>query len=343
MKTSAIWCSPSPLNFRNPKWLPESKLKYFQRTNFGYLFKDLSQTILGKDISMVLSILHSALLKRNQLIILSTKSLFIIVTLTMMCCKSNHDAIPDNAACKTIKETYKTALIPLASKQLAETINLNGKQYEVALHTTRVFSYDTMDRLIKEEFSQWDKSYGSALYKYQSNSIIVTNTFHNGSTDKVSVVTDTLELNSQGLAKKQGGNLVVYDENGFPKALGNPAFQNYIVERGNIKQIIYNNWTGEGGKLSVQYEYDTARMNIPLMKPFLGKLSNNLPVILTYVLKGSGHYMDGPNYQVLYNYSFDKYRRVSRRIALSKRLHDLWDLELDRGGIGVTDFEYKCK
>lgn len=341
MKTSSIWCSHSSLNFCNPKWLPEPSLKDSQQTNSGYLFKDLSQTILVKAISMVLSIQHSALLKRNQLVILSTKYLFIIISITMICCKSNNDAIPDIAACKTIKETYKTALIPVASKQLTETVILNGKQYEVSLHTTRVLSYDTMDRLIKEEFSQWDKSYGSALYKYQNNSIIIINTFHDGSTDKVSVVTDTLELNAQSLAKKQGGNLVAYDENGFPKALGNPAFQNYIVERGNIKQIIYNNWTGEGGTLSMQYEYDTARINIPLVKPFLGKLSKNLPVTLNYVLKGSGHYMDGPNYQVLYSYSFDKYRRVSRRIALSKRLHNLWDLELDRGGIGVTDFEYK--
>ncbi len=251
--------------------------------------------------------------------------------------------MPDLRTCKIVKETYKTANIPKSSQQLVEAINIDGKLFEVSLNTTRIYSYNDAGQLIKEEFSQWDKGYGSAVYLYKNNRIVITKTFHDGNSNKVSTTTDTLDLNAQGLAKKQSGNPVTYDENGFKKYLGTPPFEFYAIKKGNTEQIIYPNWTGEGGTFTIQHAYDTTKLSIPSNKPFLGIFSKNLLTESTNIMQGSSHYVDGPNYHISYKYSFDKYNRISRRVALGKRLHPLWDLELDRGGIGVTNFEYQCE
>lgn len=59
-------------------------------------------------------------------------------------------------------------------------------------------------------------------------------------------------------------------------------------------------------------------------------------------MEGSSQFADGPVYQKIYTYTYDKLGRVKRMVVNGKALNQGWLIADDTYGVGVTDYEYEC-
>lgn len=91
-----------------------------------------------------------------------------------------------------------------------------------------------------------------------------------------------------------------------------------------------------------RFDYNLNRPNLPVIDQFRGQLSRNLPTKEVWEMHQSSQFPNGPVYQKIYTYTYDKLGRVKRRVVNGKALNPGWLIEDDTYGVGVTDYEYEC-
>lgn len=245
-----------------------------------------------------------------------------------------------NDACRVSRTVYKTIMDqgPLPEP---EEITVGGKRVRVGISNQTHLTYDNQGRLVREDHGKTSDSLYT-IYRYTATELYV-NAFRKGN-GKLNVRQDTVRLDTRGLANRKPFDIFYfeYNDEGYPirstyrdkRLLGKNT-----VEQGNLteRQVEIG-----GPTYTFRTTFDLTRPNIPVIKRFLGRDSKNLPLVEITNLRNSVNLATGDVYQIEFIYTFDAHGRVKRRIAYGKRLHPLYVMAVDPGGIGVMDYEYEC-
>jgi hypothetical protein len=247
-------------------------------------------------------------------------------------------------ACQIVKTTYKEVIDngPYINPEL---ITVGGKTFKVGLKTITNYKYDEKGRILSEIYGP-DSDSTYRTYKYEGRRVYLYSLLFNGYNKKI-LRLDTIKLNSQGLSERNGENyfLVDYDQDGYPISYVN-FNGNYtgsvVMEQKNTIGVTVNYGTPIGTFI-YRFTYDTTKLNLPVIKRYLGRESQNLPIQQITEVQKSLYYPNDLVAQINYYYQYDTQGRVKRRIAYERPLNQSWIFGTFNGGIGVTDYEYACK
>ena len=260
------------------------------------------------------------------------------------------------ANCRIVRTTYKTPTIGLDPKSPLiiepEMITLDdGEKIQVSLITKKTYRYDNQSRIV-EIRGQNLNTYYNEYFIYTDNYVIQRIEYTVVGSSTPNILLDTIQLNGQGLVSRQrglGDPYLLYNADKQPIGyIDNPG-NTHMYENGNLKEVIENaSWIERNGQSTPtdymlrRFSYNIDRPNLPLVYQFRGQLSRNLPIKEIWEMHQSSQFPDGPVYQKIYTYTYDKQGRVKRRVVNGKALNSGWLIEDDTYGVGVTDFEYEC-
>ena len=250
---------------------------------------------------------------------------------------------PNLANCRIVKETYQVGWRPQDTVK-KETVQVNGKSYDVMFARESTFSYDAQGRIIKEEYKPAPYftpgiDY-TVTYTYTSTAIYKSTIWSSGNSR------DTIVLNSEGLNS--------IDANGLFPSYDSEGYLKYAASKSGGRKT---EWTRDTLKNAIKvqtldpYEartqilvYDLTKKNLPYKYLFRGKAGPNLPIRESYYVNGSTAFPIGLLFTINRYYTFDKYERVIREIAIET--HHVppqqYGQYIYAGGIGVTDYQYDC-
>ena len=262
------------------------------------------------------------------------------------------------ANCRIIRTTYKHPTIGLDPKSSLiiepETITLDdGEKIQVSFITKTTYEYDNQRRIIEVSEQLLEGDYRLTKYIYTSTTVMIdTETLAHQISNKPYTLRDTIQLNEQGLISRQrglGDPYLLYNTDKQPIGTSYHPDKTHVYENGNLKEVIENaSWIERNGQLTPtdymlrHFSYNIDRPNLPLVYQFRGQLSRNLPIKEVWEMHQSSQFPDGPVYQKIYTYTYDKLGRVKRRVVNGKALNPGWLIEDDTYGVGVTDYEYEC-
>lgn len=262
-------------------------------------------------------------------------------------CKKDlvEEPAPNLANCRIVKETYQVGWRPQATPT-KETVQADGKLYDVMLARQSTFSYDSQGRIIKEDRNIVPYVTPGipyiVTYAYNSTALYIRRVSAKWAEE------DTIYLNPQGLSSKGGdGFIYYYDEQGyFTHATLTTGEMQFLPTRdSNKNEIVLKTlapYTGE--KRTQTFTYDLSKANLPNKYPFYGKSSPNLQTRHLFEVDQSVTFPVGGLFRIDSYYQFDKYGRVSREIDIETHLvpDQQYGQYIHPGGIGVIDFEYEC-
>lgn len=262
--------------------------------------------------------------------------------------------------CRIVRTIYKSPVPFISQTPTAkidpETVALeDGQRAQVALLSITTYKYDSQGRIIEilEKNAIDPKAYILNRFVYEVSRLITFSESSSSLILKPSSSNDTIPLNQQGLQNyytPEGREAYTYNSNKqlVSRYIDRPDTHTYV--NGNLVAAInyYPTWVKENGQWVPtdyqlrEYKYNTSRPNLPVVRQYYGNTSKNLPIKEIWSMKGSSDFADGPVYQKVYLYSYDKLGRVKRQIAHGKSLNRGWIIEDDSYGVGVTDYIYEC-
>ena len=249
---------------------------------------------------------------------------------------------PNLANCRIVKEIYQVGWRPEATST-KETVHVDGTSYDVMLARESTFSYDTQGRIIKEEHKL-------APYFTPGINYTITYAYTPAAVFKRSLSArwderDTIRLNQQGLISQYAGLSRYYDDEGYAKyaisLLGNRKLQwMYDTLKNTVKIQTIDPYEAR----TQTYLYDIEKKKVPNRYPFYGKIGPNLCTKYTFQVDKSTAFPTGILVAIDYRYTFDKYERVSREIAIETHFvpPQQYGQYIYAGGVGVTDYQYDC-
>ncbi|AQG80886.1 hypothetical protein [Spirosoma montaniterrae] len=265
---------------------------------------------------------------------LTLPAYFFLLLVTGSCKKEVIDEpAPNLANCRIVREVYKS-IQTTDNKDEIEKIEVDGRTVTIAKYWERRYTYDKEGRLYTAADFVSNIEGFRTQYTYQKGYIVASTTLR-GATSQ-----DTIYLNPQGLAIVNTDS-VRYDENGFPVEF---YFKEITVRKNTYvdDNLTTSRYTVLLEDITDKYIYNTSKLSLPNLHPYYGKLSKNLIIGYTQTVNNSKYYPVGLVFEKNYKYIFDKFGRVSRRLASSRRINPLWPFQADPGGVGITDFEYDC-
>lgn len=260
------------------------------------------------------------------------------------------------ANCRIVRTTYKTPTMGLNPKspfiKEPETITLDdGEKIQISLITRKTYKYDGQGKVV--EILGWNLStYYHEYFSYTDKYVIQRIEYTAVGNSTPNILRDTIQLDEQGLVSRQrglGDAYLLYNTDKQPVGTSYYPGKTHVYENGNLTQVLKNaTWVQRNGQsVPVDYQlnhfsYNLSRPNLPVIYQFRGQLSQNLPTKEIWEMHQSSQFRDGPVYQKVCTYTYDKQGRVKRRVVNGKALYSGWLIEDDTYGVGVTDYEYEC-
>lgn len=233
-----------------------------------------------------------------------------------------------------------------------ETITLDdGEKIQISLITRKTYKYDGQGKVV--EILGWNLStYYHEYFSYTDKYVIQRIEYTAVGNSTPNILRDTIQLDEQGLVSRQrglGDAYLLYNTDKQPVGTSYYPGKTHVYENGNLTQVLKNaTWVQRNGQsVPVDYQlnhfsYNLSRPNLPVIYQFRGQLSQNLPTKEIWEMHQSSQFRDGPVYQKVCTYTYDKQGRVKRRVVNGKALYSGWLIEDDTYGVGVTDYEYEC-
>ncbi len=260
------------------------------------------------------------------------------------------------AGCQIVRTFYKNLTIRQPKNDIVEpeTITLDdGSKVEVSLISTAVYRYDAQGRIAEYKEQLLHGSYSLNQFIYTPKTVIrVVEDFAAllKAPDNLTIRKDTVNINEQGLrvylnALGQPVSTYNADNQLLTTSILEPAISNRYENGNLIEQLLYPTWVKQGGELiptnylSKQFSYNTERPDLPQIIHYGGRDSKNLPIKEVWLMNKSSDFANGPVYQKIFTYTYNKQGLVQRRVVDAKRLNPTWMIG---DGEGVTDYEYKC-
>lgn len=294
---------------------------------------------------------------------------FIGLTLLVMApnCKRENDLPPGLVAdattlpqppqgCRIVRTTYKDPSVGRTGAELwePETIKLDdGNKIEVSCVSKTTYTYDQQGRIVETRSQLLNNLYWLHRYTYTPTALIGYQEFLAKGATKTTILNDTTSLNERGFISRFKGLGEPYwfynqDDQLIDTDAERPGLTRTYVDGNKVEHVEYQSWGMRNGewfaydRFLKRFSYNLSRPNLPVILPFRGRESRNLPTKEVWHLEASPDFGTRTVYQKTYNYLYDKQGQVRRQVVYGKPLIGGSLIEDDLYGVGVTDYEYEC-